>query len=93
MAQQYGIKKDQEKFGKDTKKAVTKSVKPQNVEEIKKEAPAPFSPMEVSTSEAFSRLMLPPNVADIDSEDHDNPQLVSEYVNDIYTYMRQLEDR
>lgn len=78
---------------KDTKKAVTKPVKPQNVEEIKKEAPAPFSPMEVSASEAFSRLMLPPNVADIDSEDHDNPQLVAEYVNDIYTYMRQLEDR
>lgn len=62
-------------------------------DELKEKTPIPFSPMEVSTSEAFSRLMLPPNVADIDSEDHDNPQLVSEYVNDIYQYMRQLEDR
>jgi len=80
---------------KEATKAVVKKAAPksQNVEEIKKEAPAPFSPMEVSTSEAFSRLMLPPNVADIDSEDHDNPQLVAEYVNDIYSYMRQLEDR
>ena len=44
-------------------------------------------------SGAFSRQMLPPNVADIDIEDKENPQLVSEYVNDIYEYMRQLEAR
>ena len=31
------------------------------------------------------------HVEDIDANDHDNPQLVSEYVNDIYEYMRQLE--
>jgi len=45
-------------------------------------------------SEAFSsKNLLPPNVADIDKDDKENPQLVSEYVNDIYDYMRQLEER
>jgi len=52
----------------------------------------PLSPMDVASG-AFSRQMLPPNVADIDSEDKENPQLVSEYVNDIYEYMRHLEAR
>ena len=33
------------------------------------------------------------NVFDIDAEDEDNPQLVSEYVNDIYAYLRELEVR
>lgn len=40
-------------------------------------------------SQAFSSQRL--NVVDIDAEDKDNPQLVSEYVNDIYPYMRALE--
>lgn len=41
-----------------------------------------------------SRLpLLPANVPDIDEHDHDNPQLVAEYVNDIYAYMRELETR
>lgn len=31
------------------------------------------------------------NIADIDAEDHDNPQLCAEYVNEIYRYMRKLE--
>lgn len=33
------------------------------------------------------------NVFDIDADDEDNPQLVSEYVNDIYAYLRELEVR
>jgi len=37
--------------------------------------------------------MLKENINDIDKDDHDNPQLVSEYVNDIYAYLRQLETR
>ena len=41
--------------------------------------------------EAFSRQMLKLNVHDIDRDDRDNPQLVSEYVNDIYHYLRRLE--
>ena len=43
--------------------------------------------------EAFSKQMLKlnVNVNDIDKDDSDNPQLVSEYVNDIYHYLRHLE--
>eukprot|EP00730_Choanoeca_flexa_P013569 TRINITY_DN5463_c0_g1_i1.p1 TRINITY_DN5463_c0_g1~~TRINITY_DN5463_c0_g1_i1.p1 ORF type:complete len:378 (+),score=131.50 TRINITY_DN5463_c0_g1_i1:191-1324(+) len=36
-------------------------------------------------------VQLPPNVEDIDTEDMENPQMVSEYVTEIYTYMRELE--
>jgi len=53
--------------------------------------------MDLSTNsegeEAFSKQILKENVNDIDKDDHDNPQLVSEYVNDIYVYLRQLETR
>ena len=51
------------------------------------------SPMDTSSEQghAFSKLMLPAHVADIDKGDSDNPQLVSEYVNDIYDYLRDLE--
>lgn len=57
---------------------------------VKEEVPA--SPMDISLQgEAFSKQMLPSNVVDIDKDDSDNPQLVSEYVNDIYEYMRSLE--
>ena len=44
-------------------------------------------PMDISATEA--KLIVP--VGDIDKDDKDNPQLVSEYVNDIYQYMRDLE--
>jgi cyclin B len=43
------------------------------------------------TVQSFSKELL--NVQDIDRNDTDNPQLVSEYVNDIYDYMRELESR
>jgi cyclin B len=46
---------------------------------------------EEDTDEAFSKQMLKLNVHDIDQDDASNPQLVSEYVNDIYEYMRELE--
>ncbi len=52
--------------------------------------------MDISASsqcEAFSQDMLPDSVRDIDTEDLDNPQLVAEYVGDIYAYMRHLEVR
>lgn len=38
---------------------------------------------------AFSTQRL--DIEDIDAQDSDNPQLVSEYVNDIYKYLRELE--
>ncbi|XP_033750893.1 G2/mitotic-specific cyclin-B-like [Pecten maximus] len=41
--------------------------------------------------EAFSKALL--KVQDIDANDKENPQLVSEYVNDIYDYMRHLEEK
>jgi cyclin B len=40
---------------------------------------------------AFSKQLWKLSVQDIDADDGDNPQLVSEYVNDIYAYMRELE--
>ena len=30
-------------------------------------------------------------IVDIDAEDHENPQMCAEYVNEIYRYMRNLE--
>ncbi|NWI99037.1 CCNB2 protein, partial [Crypturellus undulatus] len=52
-------------------------------------------PMEVSMQEedlcqAFSDVLLN-SVEDIDAEDGENPQLCSDYVKDIYLYLRQLE--
>ncbi|XP_060572470.1 G2/mitotic-specific cyclin-B-like [Ruditapes philippinarum] len=49
------------------------------------------APMDISDAgqEAFSKALF--NVQDIDANDKENPQLVSEYVNDIYNYMRVLE--
>ncbi|KAM6059750.1 G2/mitotic-specific cyclin-B2 [Theristicus caerulescens] len=52
-------------------------------------------PMDVSVQEkdlcqAFSDVLLN-NVEDIDAEDWGNPQLCSDYVKDIYRYLRELE--
>lgn len=61
------------------------------VEPVPSGATLPSAPMDISDdrADAFSRAMVP--VEDIDANDHENPQLVSEYVNDIYEYMRQME--
>ncbi|XP_052792281.1 G2/mitotic-specific cyclin-B-like [Mya arenaria] len=55
--------------------------------------PSGPAPMDISDAgpEAFSKALL--NVQDIDANDKENPQLVSEYVNEIYEYMRMLETR
>ena len=37
--------------------------------------------------------VLPPGVKDIDEDDGDNPQLVSEYAMETYVYLKQLEKR
>lgn len=39
--------------------------------------------------QAFSDVLL--NIKDVDADDYDNPMLCSEYVKDIYKYLRQLE--
>ncbi|XP_072372064.1 G2/mitotic-specific cyclin-B1-like isoform X4 [Scyliorhinus torazame] len=64
-------------------------VKPEQV------PPCP-SPMDISAcpseepSEAFSNEILP--VEDVDLKDGNNPMLCSEYVKDVYKYLRELED-
>ncbi|KAL5005039.1 hypothetical protein ScPMuIL_018495 [Solemya velum] len=51
------------------------------------------APMDISEDkpEAFSKALL--NIEDIDANDKENPQLVSDYVNDIYEYMKILEKK
>ncbi|XP_013886626.1 G2/mitotic-specific cyclin-B1 [Austrofundulus limnaeus] len=59
--------------------------------------PASPSPMETSGCEpadlcqAFSDVLLNTAIKDVDADDYDNPMLCSEYVKEIYKYMRQLE--
>ncbi|XP_056602037.1 G2/mitotic-specific cyclin-B1 [Triplophysa dalaica] len=58
---------------------------------------APPSPVPMETSgcasddlcQAFSDVLL--DIKDVDADDYDNPMLCSEYVKDIYQYLRQLE--
>ncbi|KAG1957293.1 G2/mitotic-specific cyclin-B2 [Pimephales promelas] len=77
------------------------------VQQPKKESPKakhdvqilsePSSPIPMETSgcasddlcQAFSDVLL--NIKDVDADDYDNPMLCSEYVKDIYLYLRQLE--
>ncbi len=60
------------------------------------EPPSPV-PMETSgcasddLCQAFSDVLL--NIKDVDADDYDNPMLCSEFVKDIYLYLRQLEVR
>ncbi|XP_075430798.1 G2/mitotic-specific cyclin-B1-like [Ascaphus truei] len=58
--------------------------------------PASPSPMETSgclpeeeLSQAFSNILI--QVKDVDADDADNPMLCSDYVKDIYSYLRRLE--
>nr|XP_015798950.2 G2/mitotic-specific cyclin-B1 [Nothobranchius furzeri] len=61
--------------------------------------PEPTSPTPMETSgckpadlcQAFSDVLLHTAVRDVDADDYDNPMLCSEYVKDIYKYLRQLE--
>lgn len=48
------------------------------------------SMQEKDLCQAFSDVLLN-NVEDIDAEDWGNPQLCSDYVKDIYLYLRELE--
>ncbi|XP_077354191.1 G2/mitotic-specific cyclin-B1 [Festucalex cinctus] len=75
--------------------------KPENVSVAQVEPLVPESvsptPMETSGCEpadlcqAFSDVILHSGVRDVDADDGDNPMLCSEYVKDIYQYLRQLE--
>eukprot|EP00914_Ancora_sagittata_P021588 GHVO01042784.1.p1 GENE.GHVO01042784.1~~GHVO01042784.1.p1 ORF type:complete len:411 (+),score=61.90 GHVO01042784.1:137-1369(+) len=74
------------------RQAMKPQAPPKEPEPVKAASP---TPMDISVNAqdeaAFSRRML--NVEDIDKDDGDNPQLVSEYVKDIYEYMHSLEAR
>ncbi|XP_075935815.1 G2/mitotic-specific cyclin-B1 isoform X3 [Anarhichas minor] len=89
-----------------TKKAVVEQPKPEIVVPAEPEPevqvqvlPEPASPTPMETSgcapadlcQAFSDVMLHAAVRDVDADDYDNPMLCSEYVKDIYKYLRQLE--
>ncbi|CAO2634433.1 G2/mitotic-specific cyclin-B2 [Lemmus lemmus] len=72
----------------------TASVKPVQMETLAPKDPSPV-PEDVSMKEenlcqAFSDALLC-KIEDIDNEDWENPQLCSDYVKDIYQYLRQLE--
>lgn len=69
----------------------TKECKKETKQDTKKliASPAPMDISANSAGDAFSKQILPVN--DIDRDDHDNPQLVSVYVNDIYDYLWKLE--
>ncbi|XP_072275355.1 G2/mitotic-specific cyclin-B1-like [Pyxicephalus adspersus] len=60
------------------------------------EAPSSPSPMETSgchpdeLCQAFSDVLI--QVKDVDADDEGNPMLCSEYVKDIYLYLKSLED-
>ena len=51
------------------------------------------APMEVEEVVAAPVPVLPAGVKDIDAEDHENPQLCSEYALETYAYLKQLEKR
>ncbi|CAO2588884.1 G2/mitotic-specific cyclin-B2 [Lemmus lemmus] len=53
-------------------------------------APEDVSMKEENLCQAFSDALLC-KIEDIDNEDWENPQLCSDYVKDIYQYLRQLE--
>nr|KAF6499360.1 cyclin B2 [Molossus molossus] len=70
------------------------SVKPVQMKMLAPKAPSP-TPEDISMKEenlcqAFSDALLC-KIEDIDNEDWENPQLCSDYVKDIYQYLRQLE--
>jgi len=76
---------------KEEAKPIVKSIV-KNFKDEKKSTGMSPGPMDISVSkDGFSQNILPPNVNDIDLEDLDKPQLVSNYVNSIYNYMRELE--
>ncbi|XP_078128120.1 G2/mitotic-specific cyclin-B1 [Sander vitreus] len=87
---------------KKTTKVVKAVVPQEKVVPVKPEPevlPEPASPTPMETSgcapadlcQAFSDVILDTAVRDVDADDFDNPMLCSDYVKDIYKYLRQLE--
>ncbi|NXN67125.1 CCNB2 protein, partial [Himantopus himantopus] len=70
--------------------AVNQAFKETGVPEVPSPVPMDVSMQENDLCQAFSDVLLN-NVEDIDAEDWGNPQLCSDYVKDIYLYLRELE--
>ncbi|NXG04100.1 CCNB2 protein, partial [Sakesphorus luctuosus] len=70
--------------------AVTQAIKETDVPKALSPVPMDVSMQEEDLCQAFSDVLLH-NVEDIDAEDSENPQLCSDYVKDIYLYLRELE--
>ncbi|XP_017683012.1 PREDICTED: G2/mitotic-specific cyclin-B2 [Lepidothrix coronata] len=70
--------------------AVNQVIKETDVPKALSPVPMDVSMQEEDLCQAFSDVLLN-NVEDIDAEDSDNPQLCSDYVKDIYLYLRELE--
>ena len=64
-------------------------VRPVKIERVSRAPPQDQEEMDVAIVTQQLADML--HIKDIDSADADNPQLCSEYVKDIYLYMRELE--
>ncbi|XP_010219118.1 PREDICTED: G2/mitotic-specific cyclin-B2 isoform X1 [Tinamus guttatus] len=69
---------------------VNQASKKRGVPKVLSPVPMDVSMQEEDLCQAFSDVLLN-NVEDIDAEDQENPQLCSDYVKDIYLYLRQLE--
>ncbi|NXX84022.1 CCNB2 protein, partial [Urocolius indicus] len=70
--------------------AVRQTCKETVVPKVQSPVPMDVSMQEEDLCQAFSDVLLN-NVEDIDAEDRENPQLCSDYVKDIYLYLRELE--
>ncbi|NWX29418.1 CCNB2 protein, partial [Notiomystis cincta] len=70
--------------------AVNQAKKETDVPKVLSPVPMDVSVQEEDLCQAFSDVLLN-NIEDIDAEDWENPQLCSDYVKDIYLYLRELE--
>ncbi|NWS07544.1 CCNB2 protein, partial [Motacilla alba] len=70
--------------------AVNQANKETDVPKVLSPVPMDVSMQEEDLCQAFSDVLLN-NIEDIDAEDWENPQLCSDYVKDIYLYLRELE--
>ncbi|NWZ02845.1 CCNB2 protein, partial [Loxia curvirostra] len=70
--------------------AVNQAKKETDVPKVLSPVPMDVSVQEEDLCQAFSDVLLN-NIEDIDAEDGENPQLCSDYVKDIYLYLRELE--
>jgi hypothetical protein len=84
--------KDGETFKEPLKPALIRAPKEkENASNIQK--PKQIESMDISNTEMdILPMEADPEIEDIDAEDAGNPQLVVEYVNDIYNYLRHVEN-